>query len=229
MLATLARSDRRPAGAGRRTRWRGRAKSRAWPSSPRASRRMPRARRRPPAALGRRRRAEPTLVLPKSRALAAEDRRPTRWPRLPATPDRRRPSRRTRAARGRCLARPAGGLCRGRRFVAAGDLPEGSAEPPRGDPRLPAPRLARRRHAHGDRGSLPRLPHAARRLAHGRTSATASGSPSRCTSGCGACSTTTRHSTRRGSPCSRTAWSASRTCSRPCTRIPATSPTSTGW
>ena len=74
----------------------------------------------------------------------------------------------TRAAGRRGLARPARRIRRGRRLLAAGDLPEGSAEPPRGDPRLPAPRLARGRHAHRDRGSLSRLPHVARRIAHGR-------------------------------------------------------------
>ena len=73
----------------------------------------------------------------------------------------------TRTAGGRRLARPSRVLRRRRRLVAAGDLPEGGPQPPRGDPRLPAPCLARGRHAHGDRGPLSRLPHAARRVAHG--------------------------------------------------------------
>ena len=135
----------------------------------------------------------------------------------------------TRTAGGRRLARPSCGLRRRRRLVAAGDLPEGSPEPPRGDPRLPAPRLARGRHAHGDRGSLSRLPHAARRVAHGGHP------PQRPSRGAAAqmaaAHVRPRRALRRGGPRGagglrrrlrgRARW--------PCTRTPAISRTSTGW
>ncbi len=133
------------------------------------------------------------------------------------------------AAAGRCLARPSRGLCRGRRLFAPGDLSEGGTEPSRGDPRLPASRLARGRHAHRHRRPLPRLPHAARRLPHGRHPP--QHPPCGAAAPLAAAHVRSRRAVRRGGTrgARGLAWSASRTCSRPSTRTPVTSRISTGW